>query len=85
MIGVRKISELWHDDLVGMSKPQELRGKKFVHLASSALYIVTGFTLNASTDRWAIVYDRFDEDQRKDFPFSRDMDEFLDGRFVEVK
>lgn len=81
----RRVSELWHDDAAGKSKPQELRGKMFVHLATSALYVVTGFTLNASTDKWAIIYDRFDEGERKDFSFSRDMDEFLDGRFVEIK
>ena len=79
-----KIEQFWHADAAGQTHPQKLIGKKFVHLASTNLYEVTGCRLNASTDQWSIEYDRHDVKQRGHFPFNRDMAEFLDGRFIEV-
>ena len=80
-----RISDTWHKDARGQTHPNSLVGKKFVHVASSTLYVVTGYRLNASNDQWAIEYDRFDEDVQLSFAFARDMAEFLDGRFIEVK
>lgn len=82
---VGRIDQVWHQDAAGQIRPNLLTGKKFVHLKTSHLYVVTGYRLNASTDQWSIEYDRLDEDARGDFSFARDMAEFLDGRFVEVK
>jgi len=75
----------WHSDSVGSSKPHELVGRSYVHMKTSHLYVVTGYRFNATTDKWHIEYERADEGQRLDFGFGRDMDEFLDGRFMEVK
>lgn len=80
-----RVDELWHVDVQNQKDPQRLRGKRYLHVASSTLYTVTGFSLNASSDQWSIHYDREDAGERKDFSFSRDMAEFLDGRFIEVK
>ena len=80
-----RITETWHKDVKGWTYPDKFVGKKFVHVASSTLYVVTGFKLNASTDLWALEYERQDEDARMLFSFTRDMAEFLDGRFIEVK
>lgn len=79
------IGSLWHKDVGGKCNPQELMGKKFVHVKTSALYVVVGYHLNASTDQWCIEYERQEVKCRKDFNFTRDMSEFLDGRFLEVK
>ena len=80
-----RIEELWHQDAKGQTHPEYLVGKRFLHLKSATLYVVTGFTVNASTNEWALHYDRDDRPKRGKFSFTRDMAEFLDGRFVEVK
>ena len=82
---IARIEEVWHKDAVGQTHPDYLVGKQFLHVKSSTFYVVTGFSLNASTDQWALHYDRAASRIRKKFAFSRDMAEFLDGRFVEVK
>lgn len=80
-----RIEELWHMDAKGQKNPNHLVDKQFLHVKSATLYVVIGFTLNACTDEWALIYDRADERRRGKFHFTRDMAEFLDGRFVEVK
>lgn len=85
LLGGNRVNELWHSDVASQKDPQKLRGKRYLHVKSATLYVVTGFALNASNDQWTILYDREDAEERKDFGFSRDMAEFLDGRFLEVK
>lgn len=83
-----RIEALWHSDTEGWSKPEELRGKRFLHVATSTLYVVTGFSLNVTSDRvaWMIHYQRENPDMRKEFSFSRELGEFKTaGKFVEVK
>ena len=80
-----RIAELWHKDAAEQTHPDYLVGKQFLHVKSSTLYVVTGFRLNASNDQWTLEYDRADIAKRGKFGFTRDMAEFLDGRFIEVK
>lgn len=80
-----RIEELWHKDAADQTHPDYFVGKQFLHVKSSTLYVVTGFHLNASTDQWTLEYDRADDSKRGKFDFTRDMAEFLDGRFIEVK
>lgn len=79
------VTNLFHEDAAGQKNPQSLMGKKFFHLKTSNLYEVTGYRFNASTDQWSIEYRRYEQSKRGQFNFSRDMAEFLDGRFVEAK
>ena len=79
------ISEQWHFDAGDQRNPDRLVGKQFVHVKTSNLYVVTGFSLNATNDLWSVQYERSDEAQRRPFPFTRDMIQFMDGRFIEVK
>ena len=82
-----RINALWHSDADGMNRPENLVGQRFLHVATSNLYVVTSFHLAVgdNTAKWTIVYEREDENHRGDFAFSRSMKEFLDGRFVKVK
>lgn len=82
---IARIEELWHKDAAGQTHPDYLVDKQFLHVKSSTLYVVTGYRLNASNDQWALEYNRADRNKRGKFGFIRDMAEFLDGRFVEVK
>lgn len=75
----------WHQDAVDHKNPDKLIGKRFVHIKSQALYVVTGAFFNATSDKWCVSYDRLDDTQRREFSFTRDLDQFLDGRFLEVK
>lgn len=68
-----------------MTHPDRVVGKVFVHIKTSGLYRVTGYSLNTTNNNWALHYDRVDEKERKVFSFTRDMAEFMDGRFMEVK
>lgn len=80
-----KVDHAWQTDAAGQKNPDKLVGKQFVHVKTSTLYRVTDFMLNASTDQWAVQYERSDRNCAKRFPFTRDMAEFMDGRFIEVK
>ena len=80
-----RVDKLWHKDRDGMDHPQRLVGHRWVHTKTAHLYVVTGYSLNATYDAWDIHYDRFDEEKRGEFGFTRRMSEFLDGRFVKVE
>lgn len=79
-----KVMGPWQPDVVGNKDPQLMRGKKFLHVKTATLYVVTGYSFNATTDQWAIHYDRHDQDERAPFSFTRDMSNFMDGRFIPV-
>lgn len=86
-MGGPRVDALWHKDAKGMSDPQKLEGKRYFHSATSALYMVTGYTLDVTGKDgpvWSITYRR-SLVMEGEFEFSRAMWEFLDGRFVEVK
>lgn len=70
-------------DAAGMRYPEKLVGKRFIHVRTGVTYAVTGYTLNTMSDKWAVRYARLSGDGH--FEFTRDMDQFLDGRFVEVE
>lgn len=80
-----RIEDWWHKDQAGQAGPNKLIGKTFVHLKTNALYVVHSAMFNATSQKWCVQYDRINEDEQKPFRFVRDMDEFLDGRFLEVK
>lgn len=81
----RRVEKFWHTDQHGWDNPNKLVGKKFLHVKTNAIYVVVEAVFDATGDQWAIVYDRMDEDKRKEFRFVRSMTEFMDGRFVEVE
>lgn len=68
-----------------MKDPQKLVGQKLVHIKTGGLYVVTGAYLNVTSDKWCVSYDRYDEILRGRFGFTRDLDQFTDGRFLHVK
>lgn len=80
-----RVDAFWHKDQKGNSRPDQLRGKVFLHNVTKHLYVVVGAFFNTTTDEWAIAYERYFEDERAEFQYTRDMSEFLDGRFTEVK
>lgn len=85
MVAGNRLELFWHKDQHGWSDPNKLVGKTFLHMASKHLYIVQEAMFDATGDQWCLVYDRVDENKRKEFRFVRSMTEFMDGRFVEVQ
>lgn len=67
-----------------MTKPDEYVDRRFLHVKTNKVYIVTGYRLNTTNDKWMLDYMPAFGDS-PDFRMSRDMDQFLDGRFLEVK
>lgn len=55
-------------------------GKSYFHPKTRRIYRVSGFVWNSSTDMWDVRYSR----SGCGIEFTRRIDEFKDGRFVEV-
>lgn len=79
------VDALWNKDQHGCKNPQELVDTRWLHAKTNRLYIVTGYSFNATYDAWDIHYDREDHAKRGEFWFTRRMAEFLDGRFIKVE
>lgn len=83
-----KLLYLNSKDKHGMASPNQEIGKVYLHLASNRLYKIKSYTLNASSDCWALRYAPLSEDPRDTLKcdFTRDMVEFMDKtRFLEVR
>lgn len=79
-----RVDALWHKDQYGRCNPHELASARWLHVKTNHLYVVTGYSFNATYDAWDVHYDREDSGKRKKFGFSRSLDQFLDGRFIKV-
>lgn len=73
----------WHKDAKDLKNPDDHEGEIWLHAKSATLYRIVGWGINASTDCWCLHYQRVNPvPGQENITFTRDMHEFLDGRFI---
>jgi hypothetical protein len=78
------VTEDWHEDESGNSKPHRFVGQRYFHAKSSHVYTVTRYSLDAERCLWVLHYQR--ESGAVKFGFTHTIADFTrEGRFIQIK
>ena len=78
------MTETWHKDASGRTRPNDYVGKMYFHPKTQRLYTVTGFGVDSERELWLLHYVRCHDEEG--FTYHHTIGDFTrEGRFVEVK